>query len=355
MTGSSTVRAEDVPPEYKACVEKGLEWLSKQQFADGHWEAAGNQQPVALTALSGMCFLMEGSTIRDGKYSKQLQRAVNWLCSHSMPYGLLGNPSQGNESSQYMYGHGYAMLFLSCVYGDEEDADLRIKLNDVLTRGVQFTGKAQSRFGGWSYISATDGNEGGDSSSTVVQMQSMRAARNAGIVVPKEIIDKGIEYLKQTTNADGGVSYGWNSRGDSRPALTTAALASACSAGEYGSDFVKRWLKFCQDRILVGDSSGALAGPLGGGRIGHDEYTHYYMAQIMYNLGEDRYAKLFPDSRPDKRLTWSKYRKSMFESMKRSQASDGSWNSGFIGPVFSTAVHLTIMQLENGTLPIYQR
>ena len=31
------------------------------------------------------------------------------------------------------------------------------------------------------------------------------------------------------------------------------------------------------------------------------------------------------------------------------------WNGGYIGPVFTTAVNLTILQLENGILPIYQR
>jgi hypothetical protein len=33
----------------------------------------------------------------------------------------------------------------------------------------------------------------------------------------------------------------------------------------------------------------------------------------------------------------------------------GAWTSGYIGPVFSTSVNLTILQLEKGILPIYQR
>ena len=34
---------------------------------------------------------------------------------------------------------------------------------------------------------------------------------------------------------------------------------------------------------------------------------------------------------------------------------DGSWSGGYIGPVFTTATYLTVLQLENGNLPIYQR
>jgi len=34
---------------------------------------------------------------------------------------------------------------------------------------------------------------------------------------------------------------------------------------------------------------------------------------------------------------------------------DGSWNQGYIGPVYTTAINLTILQLEDAALPIYQR
>jgi hypothetical protein len=54
-------------------------------------------------------------------------------------------------------------------------------------------------------------------------------------------------------------------------------------------------------------------------------------------------------------LTWSKYRKSMHDVILKSQSSDGSWNGGYIGPHFATCVNLTILQLDNGTLPIYNR
>jgi hypothetical protein len=36
-------------------------------------------------------------------------------------------------------------------------------------------------------------------------------------------------------------------------------------------------------------------------------------------------------------------------------APDGSWNQGYIGQVYTTAINLTILQLEHGALPIYQR
>ena len=89
--------------------------------------------------------------------------------------------------------------------------------------------------------------------------------------------------------------------------------------------------------------------------MGHDEYTHYYYAQSMYMLGDQGWERLFPDSRAAERLSWSKYRQETFENLKNTQGSDGSWSGGHVGPVFITAVHLCILQLDNGTLPIYQR
>ncbi|HEV3446481.1 MAG TPA: hypothetical protein VG099_17690, partial [Gemmataceae bacterium] len=84
-------------------------------------------------------------------------------------------------------------------------------------------------------------------------------------------------------------------------------------------------------------------------------YTHYYYAQAIYVLGDEGYAKMFPESRESERLTWSKYRDTIFDYLAARQSSDGSWTQGYIGTLFTTACHLTILQLDNGTLPIYQR
>jgi squalene cyclase len=347
LPAAGRARAEELPKEYKEAVDKGLEWLAKNQYPDGHWDAAGGQYPLTMTALSGMAMLMEGSTIREGKYADRIRKAVDWIMARSMPNGMLGNPNIPGEAGRYMYGHGFALLFLSSVYGEEEEGDRRRKLEDVLTRAVQFSGKAQTSRGGWGYISAADGSDFDEGSVTITQVQAVRAARNAGISVPKEIIDKAVKYLKDSTR-NGGVIYSLagGGGGSGRPALTAAAIACGFSAGEYNSPLVKEWFKFCQVHVPLS---------IGGARFGHDEYTHYYYAQAMYALGETGYAKLFPTSKEADRMTWSKYRKAMFDNLVRSQGSDGSWSGGHVGPVFITAVHLAILQLDNAALPIYQR
>jgi hypothetical protein len=346
LTALFPARGDEIPAEYRPAIQKGLEWVATTQHRDGHWDANGGQYPTSMTSLAGMVLLMEGSTMREGKYARHVRLAVEWLMERSQRNGLIGNPNNPTEASRYMYGHGFGMLFLASVYGEEDDGERRRKLEDILTRAVEFTGKAQTPRGGWGYVSSSDGGGFDEGSVTITQLQGLRAARNAGIRVPKSIIDKATEYLKNCTTPNGGVIYslahGQPVNGGERPALTAAAVSCSFNAGEYKSDLAKKWLKYCKTAIGTGATG-----------VGHDEYTHYYFSQAMFILGDDGYEKLFPGE-PD-RMTWSKYRKTKFDQILRSQNPNGSWTGGYIGPIFTTTVYLTIMQLDNGTLPIYQR
>jgi len=349
LATAGQARSDEIPKEYKAVINKGLKYLCDTQNRDGHWDAHGSY-PVTMTSMSGMAFLMEGSTIREGKYADRIKRATDWLISRYVPStGQIGNPQIPGEAGRYMYGHGFGVLFLSCVYGEEEDGDRRRKLEEILTKAVKFIGLAQTHRGGWGYVSARDNSDFDEGSVTVTQMQALRAARNAGIVVQKETIDKGVKYLKDST-VNGGVIYtlAGGGGGSGSHALTAAAIACGFSAGDYNSPLVKEWIKFCQPTL----GSSVTAGMA---RIGHDEYTFYYWSQAMYMLGENGYAKLFPTSKESDRLTWSKYRKASFANIKASQNADGSWAGSQVGPAFATPIYLCILQLDNAALPIYQR
>ena len=103
----------------REAVEKGLEWLKKNQAADGHW-AAGRPVPDDDDRAGGMCFLMEGSTLKEGS-TEQIRKAVEWFTApnRQQPNGCLGDIRNPTESSRYMYGHGFGTMFLASVYGEE--------------------------------------------------------------------------------------------------------------------------------------------------------------------------------------------------------------------------------------------
>ena len=60
----------------------------------------------------------------------------------------------------------------------------------------------------------------------------------------------------------------------------------------------------------------------------------------MYRQGKDEYKKYYAD---------------ISTQILRKQSADGSWKEGHVGPVYTSALNVTILLMANGYLPIYQR
>jgi hypothetical protein len=323
---ATPIEAAKRDPKIDKAAGRGLEFLKRSQKQD-HWEANSGQYRVAMTALAGMAFLAEGSTTTRGKYAPQIESAVDYLLARAKPNGLIGY----QNDYHYTYGHGFSMLFLSQVYGEEEDASRRDEIKKVLINAVQFSAEAQTSAGGWGYVSAKDGNDFDEGSTCITQVQGLRACRNAGIPVPKEIIDRAKKYIEKCTTPDGGIQYSLKSGGGSRPPITAAALAAMFNAGEYESEATQRMLNYCESNVWPAT---------GHSFHGHWHYTHLYYSQVMYRLGDEKYRKYFSD---------------IGTKIMREQSADGSWKEGHVGDVYTTAINCTILLMDNGYLPIYQR
>jgi hypothetical protein len=172
--------AYEIPEKYRETVHKGLEYLAKNQFQDGHWASDGGDHPVAMTGVVGLALLMEteihdgrslGGRTRPRKYSAHIDRAVEWL----MKKGEAGRngiifSEHPSETARYMEGHGFATLFLAGVLHDTHDEARRKGLNDVLTRAVDYIAKAQSTQGGWHHTSKAEGHDFDTISATIIQL-----------------------------------------------------------------------------------------------------------------------------------------------------------------------------------------
>ena len=313
-------------PQWETAIERGLRWIAKTQSRLGHWTAAN--YPTAMTALAGLALLCSGSTTTQGPYARQVRRAVDYLTSKSRKNGLIGNPLRDNR---YTYGHGFSMLFLSQVLGEEEDIERRQELIELLVRAVKFSGRAQTTSGGWGYMSAKDGSNFDEGSTTITQVQGLRGCRNAGIPVPAEVVEKAKEYIYRCKNADGGISYSSRNRGTSRPAITAAALASLYNAGDYDSQHVPEMLGYCKRNLYrITDNARS---------FGHWHYTYLYYSQVVYREG---------------RSDWETFRDKLYNRITSQQHDDGSWQ-GNIGPIYVTSINLIILQLDKACLPIFQR
>jgi len=333
LLGPAAARADSLDARVNRVVSHGLDWIAAAQSRVGSWSANDGRYPTAMTALAGVALLQEGSTTTQGKYSKNIRLAVDYLLSRSRANGLIGDPS---KDDRYTYGHGYSMLFLSQVMGEEEDASRRKELSDALTRAVVFSCNAQTSAGGWGYVSAKDASQGGgefdEGSTTITQVQGLRGCRNAGIVVSKEAIDKAIKYIRDCTMSDGGVQYS-SKGGGPRPAISAAAIACLFNAGDYDDDYVPKLLKYCENNLNDISNQG----------FGHWHYAHYYYSQVKYREAGKQ---------------WDAYREKVFNRLLTEVTDNGKlayWNQGYIGMIYTTSINLTILQLDKGTLPIYQR
>jgi hypothetical protein len=310
-------------------VAGGLDWLVAQQSRRGSWTANEGRYPTAMTALAGTALLMEGSTTTQGRFAEPIRRAVDAVVARARPNGLIGDPK---TDDRYTYGHGFAMLFLSQVLGEEEDERRREELVRILQKAVEFSGRAQTKDGGWGYVSAKDGNDFDEGSTTITQVQGLRGCRNAGIPVPRETIDRAIAYIHHCTMADGGVQYS-SKGGGGRPAISAAAIACLFNAGEYDDTHVPRMLEYADKHL----------GSIGNNTFGHWHYAHFYYAQVMYREGGRR---------------WESYRDQVEKKLLAEAERDRNgtcWTQGYIGPVYTTATNLVILQLQGAALPIYQR
>ena len=324
--GQAFARKQD--PKIKLSVIRALDYMVRTQKRQGYWEANSGQYRVAMTALAGTALLCEGSTASRGKYAKTVRSAVDYLIDMSQPNGLIGY----EKDYHYTYGHGFSMLFLSQVFGEEDRAERRTALKRVLTNAVKFSGQAQTSRGGWGYVSAKDGADFDEGSTCITQVQGLRACRNAGIPVPKEVITRAKKYIRDCTTAEGGVQYSIRG-GGARPPITAAAVAAMYSAGEYEkSEGVEKMLEFCQNNIWPNTKGN-------NNYYGHWHYTHYYFSQVMYRDPKQ----------------WDLYFKDISRQILPKQNASGAWKEGHIGDIYTTAINATILQLDNGYVPIYQR
>src|SRR5207247_1569898 len=109
---------------------------------------------------------------------------------------------------------------------------------------------SQNKDGGWRYRPV---RSDADISVTVCQIMALRAARNAGIAVPKSTVDLCIKYVKQCQNPDGGFKYQMIQGSPSEWPRSAAALVSLYSAGVYEGREIDRGLRYLMNFSPQGD------------------------------------------------------------------------------------------------------
>lgn len=311
-----------VTPATEHLIERSLEYLASRQRPDGSYGSGQWSGNVAVTALVGLAFISSGSTPEEGPYQEHLSRITDYILSQTSASGFV--VYQAATSHGPMYDHGFGTLFLAEVYGMTDRPDVREKLK----KAVNLIVYTQNDEGGWRYVPQRVPEA--DISVTICQIMALRAARNAGIAVPRSTVERCTKYVKELQNADGGFRY-MRGPGQSGFPRSAAGVVALYSAGIYegaelerGLDYI---LKFQPDRQR--------------GQESHYFYGHYYAAQAMYQSGGKTWSTWYTAVRDD--------------LISRARANEGSWVSSGVCPEYGTAMALIILQMPNNFLPIFQR
>ena len=247
----------------------------------------------------------------------------------------------GQADGSRMYGHGITTLMLAEMLGMGADAAQDDLIREKTRRALdlilraQKVSKSDNNKGGWRY--APDSGDS-DMSVTVWQTMALRAAKNAGMDIPRGAIDDAVSYIRRLYQPDterkGAVrlgGFGYQTKG--REMSTTAeGMLAMQVCGQYDAEEVIG----ASDRLLK-------EGFKQGERWFY--YTTYYYAQGMYQRG-GKHAE------EGRRLVTNlilplQSREGWWEGI------NGEERQG--GRVYATTLSMLSLAVKNHFLPIYQR
>ena len=312
----------EITPEMTRSVERGLAYLASSQNEDGSFGRGRYGRHVGIASLAALAFMADGNLPGRGRYGEQVTRALEFVLANKSESGLLAAESTTGP----MYGHGFATLFLGEIYGMNPN-DSRVR--DALVRAIDLILNSQNDEGGWRYNPVP---YDADVSVTICQVMAMRSARNAGIKIPKDTIDRAVRYVRDCQNADGGFRY-MRQPGSSAWPRAAAGVASLFYAGVYEDDSIERGLEYLSSNSMIANTGGPQM-------QAHYFYGQYYATQAMYLAGGDRWEQW-----------WSRVR----DELIAMQSDDGSWIDHQAGESYATAMALIVLQMPNRYLPIFQR
>ena len=332
LAQDSAIRyGQGVPAAVRIVNDRGLRYLADTQEEDGSW-SEGTSGP-GITGICVMALMASGEDPDFGPYAAHIRKALrNIIVNQSAKTGYIGGYSGGHGS---MYHHGFALLALSEAYGavserllwEESDVppEQRRTLGEALELAVRATLTAQEKnpWGAWRYSPQAQ-----DADTTVAGtvLMGVLGARNAGIEVPNEAVDKAVSFFQTHTMQDGSVAYQLTRNfglGVTRSAIATLiyAIAKRKDTPEYkaASEYIKR-------RI---DQRGD----------GHPFYNLYYMAQALFQSDFE---------------AWKAWNRQTIERLQRMQSDDGSFSSTH-GKAYGTGMAILALALNYRLLPIYER
>ncbi len=301
----SDISAKEVERVYL----KGLQYLVRNQTPEGTWKDAPYGGEPGVVGFAILSILAHGDDPNFGPYNQTIRRGLDFIIK------------QQNEKTGYigktMYNHGFATLALAEAYGVVDDP----RLGPALKKAVQLilTSQANNPFHAWRY--APESNDA-DTTVSGAQMVALFAARNAGVAVPDDAIDKGINYFLKMQTPEGG--FGYSSPSGPNAARTAIGCLVLSLAKEKNAKPFQAAFEFLKQ--TPPDQHYA-------------QYYLYYASQAFFQGSPQ---------------AWQTWNRKNIATLKGTQNAEGNWDGQF-GTTFATSASLLSLALNYRFLPIYER
>ncbi|MCF7973922.1 MAG: terpene cyclase/mutase family protein, partial [Phycisphaerae bacterium] len=319
-----------VPSAVSLIHKRGLAFLAETQREDGTWPGASNNGP-AIPGICIMAFMAGGDDPDFGPYAENIRRALSRIIQDQD--AETGYITGGGHQS--MYHHGLAMLALSEAYGVVNDRLLwqgsdgpvedRRTVGQALELAVRcaLTAQKKNPFGAWRY---SPESQDADTTVSGTVLMGLLGARNAGIEIPNEAVEKALSFFMLNTMQDGNVSYQpASSHGDGICRASIATLVFAVAKRKDLPQY-KAAAGYIKQRMDQDVSS-------------HPFYTRYYQAQALFHSDIE---------------AWKAWNQRTVEKLQEMQKEDGSIPSPY-GSAYGTGMSVLALALNYRLLPVYER
>jgi hypothetical protein len=238
-------------PGHHSRTDAALQWLADHQNPNGHWSASnfhadsirtqrgaaftynvdfrdemarmlgsadhdkGQEQfNVGLTGLAMLAFLGDGNTHKEGKYARNVQRALRYILGTQDAEGCFG----ARDDEEFVYNHAICAMAMAEL--QEMAPDPRVR--GSAQRSIDFIVRCQNPGMGWRY--GVQPKED-DSSVTAWMVLALKSAKLASLEFDeKEVYGGALRWYERVTGKD---ENGYDRTGYLRPVYGNARFAHA--------------------------------------------------------------------------------------------------------------------------------
>ena len=322
----------------EAAVNKGLEWLARNQRHDGSWSLAGPygggvpqgfDNEASATAMALLAFQGAGNTPQAGRFKSNVARGWKWLLRQQ---GADGCFFQTGGFNHRFYTQGQCAIAVCELYGMTKDAQYK----GPAQYAIDYCLRSQSPEGGWRYTPNMDS----DVSVTGWVVMALQSARMAGLRLPEENLRKVDRYLDSVAQHD-GARYPYQRGGDVRRSMTAEAL------------LMREYLGWKRDDPRLKDGMAWITSPenLIDFTNNRDVYYWYYATQAAHHIEGDywkRWNAVMRQIMPEQQVP----RGREAGSWDPNRPSADQWaNHG--GRLYVTCLSIYMLEVYYRHLPIY--